>query len=220
MTAPLLEAVGLAHSFGEVSALRDAGLSLAPGELAVVSGASGSGKTTLMRVLAGLDTPSAGSVRLLGEELVAAGAERRAALRRAHLGFIYQDFRLVEHLTARDNARLSGLIADSDHAGIAARADALLERFGLADLAGRRPAALSRGEMQRVALARALAHRPSLILADEPTASLDPASRAEVWKLLGELNREEKVAILVATHDAAPAGARLLRIEDGRLLEV
>lgn len=220
---PLLEARELAREFAQpgapVCALRGVNLALEEGELVLVRGTSGAGKSTLLALLAGLDVPTAGGVRFRGEDLSAAGPERRAALRRAHMGFVFQDFRLVRHLSARDNARLPGLLLGG-RAGreAAARADRLLERVGLASRAHRRPEALSRGEQQRVSLARALAHRPALVFADEPTASLDPASRDAVWELLLELHREDGVAILAAAHDAAPSSGRVLHLQDGRLL--
>jgi putative ABC transport system ATP-binding protein len=136
------------------------------------------------------------------------------------MGFVFQDFRLVAHLSARDNARIAGLVLGGAAGRRAsARADELLERLGVAHASGRRPAELARGEAQRVALARALAHRPAVVLADEPTASLDPASRAEVWRLLAELHREEGIAILGATHDEEPAGARVLCLSAGRVVD-
>jgi ABC-type lipoprotein export system ATPase subunit len=218
----LIEARGLAREFAQpgapVCALRGVDLALAEGELVLVRGTSGAGKSTLLALLAGLDVPTSGSVFFRGEDLSAAGPERRAELRRLHMGFVFQDFRLVRHLSARDNARLPGLLLGG-RAGrdAAARSDRLLARVGLDGRAHRRPESLSRGEQQRVSLARALAHRPALILADEPTASLDPASRDAVWELLLELQREEGVAILAAAHDAAPATGRILVLEDGRL---
>ncbi len=223
MTA-LVEARGLAREFpgpdAPVRALRGVDLELSEGELVLVRGPSGAGKSTLLALLAGLDTPTAGGVRFRCEDLSSAGPERRAELRRLHMGFVFQDFRLVRHLSARDNARLPGLLlGGSAGREAAARADRLLARVGLDGRAHRRPESLSRGEQQRVSLARALAHRPALILADEPTASLDPASRDAVWELLLELQREEGVAILAAAHDAAPARGRILRLEDGRLLD-
>jgi putative ABC transport system ATP-binding protein len=214
---------GLSVGFGtgpeRVLALDAVSLELAPGEMVVVRGASGAGKSTLLACLAGLERPSAGSVHLLGADLGALDEERRARLRRERVGFVFQDIRLVAHLTARENARLAALVLGGARAqAVADRAEELLERFGVAQVAERRPARLSRGEAQRVALVRALAHRPAVVFADEPTASLDERSGAAVWSLLGDLHAREGVAILGATHDEAPAGARVLRLEAGRLV--
>ncbi|MEM7306311.1 MAG: ABC transporter ATP-binding protein [Planctomycetota bacterium] len=214
MTA-LLVARDLTREYGPepVRALVGVDLTVAEGELLLVTGGSGSGKTTLLSLLAGLDAPTRGVVEFRGEPLGEASPGRRAELRREHMGFVFQDFRLVRHLTARENVRLPLLFGSGD----AARAEALLSRVGLAAKAARRPEELSRGEMQRAALARALVHRPAVVFADEPTASLDPISRATVWELLTELGREEGVAVVAATHDEVPAEARVVRLHEGRL---
>jgi putative ABC transport system ATP-binding protein len=220
----LVAARGLSRRFGSgpagVSALESITLEIAAGEMVVVRGASGAGKSTLLACLAGLERATAGSVRLLGADLGALSEEARARLRRERVGFVFQDIRLVAHLSARENARLGALVLGGARGrAAAARADELLGRFGVAHVAGRRPARLSRGEAQRVALARALAHRPAVVFADEPTASLDPANGAAVWALLGELHAEEGVAILGATHDEVPSGARVLHLAAGRLVD-
>jgi len=219
--SPVVEAEGLTRSFGaDVHALDEVSLAVEPGELVVVRGASGAGKSTLLGCLAGLEEPTAGTVRLFGVDVGALSEEARARLRRERVGFVFQDIRLVAHLTARDNARLAGLVlGGAAGRAAAARADELLARFGVAHAADRRPSGLSRGEAQRVALARALAHRPGVVFADEPTASLDPDSGKAIWALLVELARDEeqRVAVVAATHDDAPEGARLVRLENGRL---
>ena len=214
MTA-LLSASDLGRDFGAVRALERVSLSVEPGELLCVQGPSGCGKSTLLSLLAGLDRPTRGAVSFRGTSLADLSPGRAAALRRRHMGFVFQDFRLVRHLSGRANVRLPlDLIPAAPRA--AERVDELLARVGMADLAGRRPGRLSRGEQQRLAVARAFVHRPAVVFADEPTASLDPASRAAVWDLLERLRAEEGVALVTATHDPGPVAGRILRLEEGR----
>jgi putative ABC transport system ATP-binding protein len=221
--AVLIEARGLTREHRRkvesIFALRDVSLTIARGEHVVLFGPSGSGKTTLLNLLAGLDQPSAGNVTWLGRELTRLSERELAALRCREMGFVFQDFGILRSLTALDNVRLPLLFA-KDHDD-RARAIAALERLGLGDRLHHRANELSRGELQRVAIARALIHRPSLLLADEPTASLDAASAASVVAFFEELRAERDLTVLVATHDPSwlEHADRALRLEKGRLLE-
>jgi ABC-type lipoprotein export system ATPase subunit len=208
---------------GHVAALRGLALDVAGGERVVVHGPNGSGKTTLMRVLIGELAPSAGTVSVCGVDLAGAGEGARSRLRSVHIGLVDQHHgrSLRPELSVRDNValqlRLSGV-----RAGAARRRSAeLLDGLGLGSLTGRRPATLSGGEAQRVAVCAAVAHDPSLILADEPTGELDPASADEVYDLLAAAAARTRAALLVVSHDARATriADRIVRIRDGRLSE-
>lgn len=196
-----------------------AGLDLAvsPGETVAVLGASGSGKSTLLGLLAGLDVPSVGTVRLGGADLFALDEDGRAALRGATLGFVFQSFQLLPALSALENVMLPlELRGVRDAEG---RSREALARVGLTPRLHHRPAQLSGGEQQRVALARAFAGGPRLLLADEPTGNLDTATGERIIELLFDLNREEGATLVLVTHDEALAArcGRRLRLEGGRL---
>jgi putative ABC transport system ATP-binding protein len=197
--------------------LRDIDLEVTQGEALAVLGASGSGKSTLLALLAGLDTPSAGSVRLDGVELFSLDEDRRAELRGRVLGFVFQSFHLLPALTALENVALPLELAGHDKAEELARG--MLERVGLGERLQHYPKHLSGGEQQRVALARAFVVRPKLLLADEPTGSLDADSAAGVIGLLFELNREYGTTLVLVTHDEALAArcTRRLRLVAGRI---
>lgn len=199
--------------------LHDVSLSLESGEIVLLEGPSGAGKSTLLGVSAGLLSPASGDVTLAGLPLRSAAPKTRRALRARSVGFVFQRANLVANLTARDNVRLMAELAGMAPAEAAARADALLERVGLTGLRDRFPRELSGGEEQRVAVARALVHRPAVVLADEPTASLDGESGRAVTELLIELARSVGSAVLVSTYDPrlAPYADRRLTILDGRL---
>lgn len=183
----------------EVEVLRGVDLRLAPGESLAVTGRSGSGKSTLLATLAGLELPTSGRVLLEGEDLATLDAAARARRRGARIGFVFQAYRLLPTMSARENVALPLELAGAPDAS--ARAEELLARVGLADRAGHLPAELSGGEQQRVALARALAPRPAVVLADEPTGSLDGETAAAMADLLFEATREDACALLVVTHD-------------------
>src|SRR5262245_43227590 len=200
--AVLIEAVGLTREHRRevesIYALRDVSLTIARGEHVVLFGPSGSGKTTLLNLLAGLDQPSAGTVTWLGRELTRLGERELAQLRCREIGFVFQDFGILRSLSALDNVRLPLLFAHASDDR--ARAKAALERLGLGERIHHRANELSRGELQRVAIARALIHRPALLLADEPTASLDAAAAAQVVSFFEELRAESDRAVPAATH--------------------
>jgi len=197
--------------------LRDIDLAVTPGEALAVVGASGSGKSTLLALLAGLDTPSTGTVLLDGVDLFSLDEDRRAQLRGRVLGFVFQSFQLLPALTALENVMLPLELAYADDAE--ARAREMLVRVGLGERLSHYPKHLSGGEQQRVALARAFVVRPKLLLADEPTGSLDAQSGAQIIELLFELNREQGTTLVLVTHDEALASrcTRVVRLAGGRI---
>jgi len=201
----------------ELVILRDIDLEVTPGEALAVVGASGCGKSTLLALLAGLDTPTAGRVELAGHDLFALDEDRRAQLRGRLLGFVFQSFQLLPALTALENVMLPLELADAPDA--ASRASEILARVGLAERLRHYPKHLSGGEQQRVALARAFVVRPKVLLADEPTGSLDAQSGAAVISLLFELNREQGTTLVLVTHDEALAArcTRTVRLVGGRI---
>ncbi len=203
---------------GELTILHELSFSLQAQTSVAIVGASGSGKSTLLGLLAGLDTPSSGSVRIQGQELFALNEDERAALRARVMGFVFQSFQLLPNLTALENVMLPlELRGDRD---AAEQARQMLRRVGLGERLNHRPRVLSGGEQQRVALARAFVVKPALLLADEPTGSLDHATGAQVMELMFELNRAEGTTLVLVTHDPAVAARcqRQLKIEAGRLV--
>ncbi len=204
-------------STGTLTILHDIDFTLAPRESAAIVGASGSGKSTLLAIIAGLDTPSSGTVKLAGTDLFALDEDARAALRAQKLGFVFQSFQLLANLTALENVMLPlELQGRSDARALAAE---MLGRVGLSERLRHYPKVLSGGEQQRVALARAFVVQPAVLLADEPTGSLDFATGERVMELMFELNREAGTTLVLVTHDRAIASRcdRQLRIEAGRL---
>ncbi len=204
---------------GKLSILRDISFVLEAGQTAAIVGASGSGKSTLLGILAGLDTPSSGSVQLAGQDLFALDEDQRAALRARHVGFVFQSFQLMPNLTALENVMLPLQLAGAPDARV--QATAMLQRVGLGERLQHRPKVLSGGEQQRVALARAFVVQPDLLLADEPTGSLDHATGAAIMDLMFVLNREQGTTLVLVTHDRQLAARceRRLTIEAGRLSE-
>jgi ABC-type lipoprotein export system ATPase subunit len=225
MNAVDLKDVFRVHSTpeGDAAALQGLSLSVAEGEVVAVLGPSGAGKSTLLRILAGVETPSAGSVRVLGEEIGKLPARRLAEYRAARLGYVDQHYTraLAPELSARRLVALQLGLRGERRSVRLARADELLERVGLAAKRDRRPGELSGGEQQRVALCAALAHRPQIFLADEPTGELDAETADRVYNLIGELVREHCCTTLLVSHDpeSAKVADRIVRIRDGRLSE-
>jgi putative ABC transport system ATP-binding protein len=213
----IVEATPLANGAPELVILKDISLKVMPGEAVAIVGASGSGKSTLLGLLAGLDTPSSGAVRLDGTDLFALDEDGRAALRAKLLGFVFQSFQLLPALNALENVMLPLELAGET--GAAELARDMLARVGLAERLRHYPKTLSGGEQQRVALARAFVTRPKLLLADEPTGNLDAATGAGVIDLMFELNTQSRTTLLLVTHDEAIAGrcARKIRIAAGRI---
>jgi putative ABC transport system ATP-binding protein len=204
-------------STGTLEILRDIDFSLAPRQTCAIVGASGSGKSTLLSIIAGLDVPTSGTVRLDGEDLFALDEDQRAALRARKVGFVFQSFQLMANLTALENVMLPLELAGRRDARAAAAA--MLERVGLAQRLGHYPRVLSGGEQQRVALARAFVVEPAVLLADEPTGSLDFATGETVMDLMFTLNRERGTTLVLVTHDRAIAARceRRITIEAGRI---
>ena len=198
--------------------LRDIAFTLPDGAFVAIVGPSGSGKTTLLGLLAGLDTPSGGSVLLDGVDLSTLDENARAKLRGEKVGFVFQTFQLIPTLTAVENVQVP--LELRGERGAAARARDLLDRVGLGDRATHLPAQLSGGEQQRVAIARAFANAPRVLFADEPTGNLDTVTGRRIVELLEELNREAGTTIVLVTHDAALAAhaRRIIRLSDGRIV--
>ncbi len=215
----LSKSVLLAGGEGRLDILSDIAFSVGPGESVAIVGASGSGKSTLLGLLAGLDVPSTGAVRILGKDLFALDEDARAALRGEAVGFVFQSFQLLPALTALENVMLPLELAGQNDAREVAQQ--WLERVGLGGRTGHYPKHLSGGEQQRVALARAFAPNPRLLLADEPTGNLDAATGAAVIELMFALNREAGTTLILVTHDEALASrcGRKLRMQAGHLEE-
>ena len=206
-------------STGTLDILRDIDFTLAQGETAAIVGASGSGKSTLLSIIAGLDTPTKGTVTLAGQDIFAINEDQRAALRAQKVGFVFQSFQLMGNLTALENVMLPlelGGKKDSRKA-----ATEMLSRVGLSARLGHYPKVLSGGEQQRVALARAIVVQPELLLADEPTGSLDFATGETIMQLMFDLNTELGTTLVLVTHDRAIAQRceRIITIEAGRVVD-
>ena len=204
-------------STGTLDILRDIDFVLSARETVAIVGASGSGKSTLLSIIAGLDTPSRGTVRLAGQDLFAIDEDARAALRAEKVGFVFQSFQLMGNLTALENVMLPLELAGRRDARAAATD--MLARVGLSERLGHYPKVLSGGEQQRVALARAFVVKPALLLADEPTGSLDFATGEKIMTLMFDLNRELGTTLVLVTHDRAIATqcSRCITIEAGRV---
>ena len=202
-------------STGTLDILRDIDFQLAPRETVAIVGASGSGKSTLLSIIAGLDTPTRGTVRLDGQDLFALNEDDRAALRAQKVGFVFQSFQLMGNLTALENVMLPLELANRRDARRAA--SDLLSHVGLGQRLGHYPKVLSGGEQQRVALARAFVMQPAVLLADEPTGSLDFATGETIMELMFELNREQGTTLVLVTHDRGIAERceRCITIEAG-----
>ena len=224
-TPPAAPIIAVEHLFksvtdstGTLDILRDIDFRLAARETAAIVGASGSGKSTLLSIIAGLDTPTRGTVRLDGQDLFAIDEDARAALRAQKVGFVFQSFQLMGNLTALENVMLPLELAERRDARKAATE--MLARVGLGQRLSHYPKVLSGGEQQRVALARAFVVQPAVLLADEPTGSLDFATGETIMKLMFELNRELGTTLVLVTHDRAIAAQceRRITIDAGRVV--
>jgi putative ABC transport system ATP-binding protein len=218
----MLEAVRLTKEYqsGEqrLAVLHDVSFAVPDGAFVAIVGPSGSGKTTLLGLLAGLDVPTSGTVTLDGTDLARLSEDKRARLRGAKVGFVFQSFQLIPTLTALENVQVPLELRGDD--GAAARARDLLARVGLADRAHHFPNQLSGGEQQRVAIARAFSNAPTLLFADEPTGNLDSDTGHHIVELLETLNRESGTTIVLVTHDLALANRaqRVIRLADGAVV--
>ena len=222
MKAPAVAATAVTRRYGDgesaVDALRGVTLEVPAGQFTAVMGPSGSGKSTLMHLLAGLDTPSSGTVEIGGEDITSMNDKQLTKLRRKHIGFVFQQFNLLPTLTAEENILLPLSIAGrkADKPDL----EALIARVGLQERRRHRPSELSGGQQQRVAIARALISRPTILFADEPTGNLDSASGAEILALLREAVELDGQTTLMVTHDprAAATADRVVFIGDGRIV--
>jgi ABC-type lipoprotein export system ATPase subunit len=203
----------------KVEALRGISLKILPGEVVAITGPSGCGKSTLLHILGALDTPTSGQVYLEGHPLHSLNDDKLTSLRQLKIGFVFQFFHLLPTLTVEENVLLPLLLSGRADSLGKTRAHDLLDAVGLADRTHHRPHQLSGGQLQRAALARALVHRPSVLLADEPTGNLDSASSAAVVDLLTSLARREKTTVVLVTHseEVAKAADRRIHLVDGRI---
>ena len=199
-STPILRVRGLGKRYAARWVLRGLDLDLGAGELVALLGESGAGKSTLLNLIAGLEAPDEGEISLAGTPMHALDADASARVRRLHLGFVFQAFHLIAHLSVAHNVAIPLLLNGVDQAEALRRAAELLERLGLGGRGASPPAELSGGEQQRVALARALVHQPAVLLADEPTGNLDPATADVALGLLAEQVRERGAALLMVTH--------------------
>ena len=210
---------GLVKRFGARTVLDGLGLDVAAGEYVAIVGESGSGKSTLLNLIAGLDLPDAGSVAVDGANLAAMNDERRTLTRRAKVGFVFQSFHILPHLSVEQNVELPLVLLGIATEARIARVAELLAAVGLGDRAASMPRELSGGELQRVAVARALVHRPALVLADEPTGNLDPDTAQTVLRLLARETRSRGAGGVLVTHSevAAQSADRVMVLDHGRL---
>ncbi|HWU88555.1 MAG TPA: ABC transporter ATP-binding protein [Kofleriaceae bacterium] len=222
--APVVRLRDVTKSYGAGTAktqvLRGVSVDIQEGELVALVGQSGSGKSTLLNIIGGLDQPDAGEVEVLGTDTVAAGDTKRARLRNRSIGFIFQAFNLMEHLTCLGNVTIPAAFSH-DAKDVEARGREALRRVGLSDFANRYPGELSGGQKQRVAIARALFGAPTLLLCDEPTGNLDSETGKEVIDFFRELNAKDNVTLLIVTHErrVSSVAERVIAMRDGMIVE-
>ncbi len=211
----------VSRAYPGVAALDDVSFDIAAGEFTAITGPSGCGKSTLLHLIGGMDAPDAGEIVVDGLALHRASERELTAYRRTRLGVVFQFFHLLPTMTVLENASLPLLLAGEKMSVATARARELIETVGLAERASHFPHQLSGGEMQRAAIARALAHRPAVLLADEPTGNLDSASAGQVLELLQKIASDAAATVVVVTHseDVAGIAARRLRMRDGKMTE-
>lgn len=221
LDGPVVRCVGVRKSYvlGDrtVEALRGVDLVIPSHGFYAIMGASGSGKSTLLHLLGALDTPDAGEVYVSGQPLHTLNEKHLTLFRRKQIGIVFQQFNLIPSLTAYENVELPGMLAGDAPGPLRERSRELLAALGVADRGDHRPDALSGGEQQRVAIARSLLFSPRVVLADEPTGNLDSASSARLWALLGQIAREQRVTVLMVTHEPAAAAycQRVFVLRDG-----
>lgn len=217
----MIEITGLTKNFGELKVLKGVDLSIKRGEVISIVGQSGAGKTTLLQLIGTLDKPTGGSIRFNGEELTRMSGKRLAAFRNKHIGFVFQFHQLLPEFTALENITIPALIAGRDRKEAEKEALELLAVMGLQDRAQHKPAEMSGGENQRVAVARALINRPDIILADEPSGSLDSHNKEELHKLFFDLRDKFGQTFVIVTHDEKLASYtdRTIHMVDGVIKE-
>jgi putative ABC transport system ATP-binding protein len=216
---PIIRAVDIKKSYDQTPVLRGVTLEVARGDMVALVGQSGSGKSTLLNVIGGLDTADSGEIEVDGLDYKKLDDRAQSKLRNERIGFIFQSFHLLDHLTVQENVAMPSFFS-VNHVDAATQARAALARVGLAEYAQRRPTALSGGQKQRVAIARALFNKPVLLLCDEPTGNLDSETGRGVIELFQELNREG-LSLLIVTHEerVSQAARRVVRIADGLLVD-
>jgi putative ABC transport system ATP-binding protein len=222
---PVIQAIKLTKIFGEgdvsVTAVNELDLSIQQGEFTAIVGPSGSGKTTLLNIMGGLDAPTSGRMLVEDVDIYSLSDSERTRFRLEHIGFVFQAYNLIPVLTAYENTEFTMLLQSRDESHRRNRATGLLERVGLGERLDARPNQLSGGQQQRVAVARALAPKPTFILADEPTANLDSVSTGNLLDIMAEMNRDEQVTFVFATHDqrVIDRARRVVTLEDGKVLK-
>lgn len=221
MNDNIIEATGIRKSFGTLEVLKGVDLSVRHGEIVAIVGKSGAGKTTLLQILGTLDRPDRGAVCIDGQDVSDLGEKELAKFRNRHIGFIFQFHQLLPEFTALENVMIPALIAGEGRSESRHRAEQLLADLGLSERLHHKPAALSGGEKQRVAAARALMMSPSVILADEPTGSLDEANKQELNRLLLHLREQYGQTIIIVTHDKelSAIADRVIEMTDGRITD-
>lgn len=218
----MIELNDIHKSFGSLEVLKGISLDIADGEVVSIVGPSGAGKTTLLQIMGTLDNPTQGTVIIDGEDTARLSASRLAAFRCRHIGFVFQFHQLLPEFSAEENVMIPGMIAGMSHSEARRRADELLDYLALTSRIGHKPAQLSGGEKQRVAVARALMNKPGVILADEPSGSLDSTHKDELYRLFFRLREELGQTFVIVTHDDtfAPLTDRTIRLVDGRIESV
>lgn len=215
----MIEVKNISKSFGDLNVLQSVNLTVQQGEIVSIVGKSGAGKTTLLQIIGTLDRPSSGTVLIDGEDIFQLSDKQLALFRNHHIGFIFQFHQLLPEFTALENVMMPGLIAGDKRDKVCARAEKLLTDLGLKDRMDHKPSQLSGGEKQRVAAARAMMMQPSIILADEPSGSLDETNKKELHQLLLRMRKEFGQTILIVTHDKelAQISDRVVELKNGKL---
>ena len=216
----MIQVTGVSKSYERLQVLRDISLSIGDGEFVSIVGPSGAGKTTLLQIIGSLERPDSGIVAYDGEDIVAMKEERRARFRNRNIGFVFQFQQLLPEFTINENVAMPAMIGGQSRRESMARAAEILTRLGLADRLDHRPAQLSGGERQRAAVARALINDPRVILADEPSGSLDSQNRRELYDLFFKLRQDTGMTFVIVTHDESLAADsdRIIHMKDGQII--